>query len=233
MKIYRREDWLGYYFMTTKRNGLFSASLMIPDMNTLQLNACWLGDAEEKKAWDEAVEVSPELTNKFNAWIGQKGNYERISEILIETLGVTQEEIDEVYGRDAEMMDFTREIAEQGSNFTLSDYELKELYRKTKMYMKIWDGDKRRVKKYLIEHGDIGIRWNDAMVDVFGGDNPTKRMLYHDFHSHWGDVLDMLIDEAVKKYPDENDFDLAYYYVKDGVNDAKNWLRVKEKTAEE
>ena len=233
MKIYRRKDWLDYYFMTTRKNGLFSASLSIPDMDTLRLNACWIGNPEEEKAWEEAIDVPDDLCKEFNTWIGQKGNYEHISEVLKKVLGITQEEIDKVYHHDLDMMAFVNEIAEEGSNFKLTSYEMEELYRNTERYMKVWNGDKERVKKYLIEHGDVGLHTDGALVDVFGVTNPTKRKLLHDFHNHWGDVLDMLIDEAVEKYPDENDFDLAYYYVKDGVNDARNWLRVKEKTAED
>lgn len=233
MKIYRREKYLDYYFMTTRANGLFVASLEIPDMNTLQICPCMIGTEEEDKAWEEAVEVPVYYRNKFNIWHDKKNNYEQISEILREVLGVTQEEIDKVYERDLEMMGFTREIAEDGTRgkYELSNYELKELYRKTKYYMGYWDGDKQRVKNYLIEHGEVGFHWDGALVDVFGEMHPTKRKLYHDFHNNWGDTLDELIDKAVEIFPDEKDFDHAYYYVREGLRDPSIWK--KEKTAED
>lgn len=237
MKIYRREDWLDYYFMTTKENGLFCASLQIPDIDTLRINPCMIGLEEEEKAWNESVEVPVEERDKFNKWINRKGNYEHISEVLRNVLGVDQEEIDKVYDRDPEMMKFTEEIAQEGSRYPLMFIEYEKLYRDVKYHMGIWNNDKERVKKYLIEHGNVGFKRDGKLVDIFGEMHPTKRKLYRDFSDWWGawnGLLDKLIEEAVEKYPDENDFDKAYYYVNEIFNDPeKRKAKEQEKTAEE
>lgn len=241
MKIYRRTEkdgWIDYYFMTTKKNGLFCASLEIPDIDTLQINATWVGQEVEDKAWEESVEVPVEERDKFNIWINREGNYEHISEVLRNVLGVDQEEIDKVYDRDPEMVDFTQEIVDEGmKNIFLTDYEFKSLYRKVKYHMNIWNNDKERVKKYLIEHGDVGFHHDGKLIDIFGEMHPTKRKLYRDFSDWWGawnDLLDDLIEEAVEKYPDENDFDKAYYYVKEEFeNPERRKAKEQEKTAEE
>ncbi len=83
--------------------------------------------------------------------------------------------------------------------------------------MSIWLNDKDRVKEYVERHGDMRriFAFHHKMVDVFGEMHPTKRMLLHEFSDDWGDELDKVIEEAVKKYPDQYDFDLAYYYVKE------------------
>lgn len=55
------------------------------------------------------------------------------------------------------------------------------------------------------------------MVDIFGECNPTKRNLLHDFYNHLGEELYDVIDKAIEVYPDEKDFDKAFYYVRDNI----------------
>ena len=95
-----------------------------------------------------------------------------------------------------------------------------KLYHKARWYLNIWNGDKERAKKYMKER-DIPelFSYDNTMVDVFGECHPTKRMLLHEFHDFWGDRLNKIIDEAVEKYPENNDFDLAYYYTRDKLKD--------------
>lgn len=212
MKIYYRESYPNFYFMTRRENGLWCMNLQIPDIDTLVLCECCIGVEEEDKAWEEAVEASAEDTKIFDTFYDKKGNYQTISNVLKSVFSVTQEEIDKIYDRNPEMMEFTKELA---VHYKISDYEVCELYRKVKRHMNTWSGDKERVKKYLIEHGDIGIKIDGTIVDIFGECHPTARLLLHDFHNYWGKELDALVEEAVEKYPDENDFDLAYYYVKE------------------
>lgn len=215
MKIYHRKSYPGFYFMTRRENGLWCMDLQIPDIDTLVLCECFIGAEEENKAWEEAVEVSAEDTKIFDTFYDKKGNYKIISNVLKNVFDVTQEEIDKIYDRNPEMLEFTREIA-GAVRYEISDYEVRELYRKVKRYMNIWNGDKERVKKYLVEHGDIGFRRDGTIVDIFGECHSTARLLLYDFHDRWGDdELDALIEEAVEKYPDKDDFDLAYYYVKE------------------
>lgn len=200
--------------MTRRENGLWCMDLQIPDIDTLVLCECYIGAEEEDKAWEEAVEVSTEDTKIFDTFYNKKGNYQIISNVLKNVFGVTQEEIDKIYDRNPEMLELTKEIAST-ARYEISNYEMRELYRKVKRHMNRWNGDRERVKKYLIEHGDVGFRWDGTMVDIFSKCHPTARLLLRDFHNRWGDELDALVEEAVEKYPNEDDFDLAYYYVKE------------------
>jgi hypothetical protein len=79
-----------------------------------------------------------------------------------------------------------------------------------------------RVKNYLKEHGDLDVFHRDhVMVDIFGCDDNRRYRLLHDFHDWWGDDLDKFIDEAVEKYPEDNDFDKRYHYVNEQLKNRR------------
>lgn len=222
MKIYYNHDESRpkFYFMTWRDNGLFCFSLKVPDMNTLQLCECWTGD--DDKIFEEAIQI-PELFNhQFNLIYNQKNNYDGISRILQEVFNIDYRIIDKAYDRDLDRADFIKDVMSgtEDRHFGNDSYLFNKLYDSAKYYFHIWDEDKERVKKYMREH-DIPEFWScdGALVDVFGECHPTKRHLLHEFHDSWGDRLDKIVDEAVKKYPDKNDFDLAYYYTRDKLKD--------------
>ena len=222
MKIYYNhdEECPSFYFMTRRDNGLFCFSLQVPDMNTLQLCECLVGD--EDKIFEEATQI-PELFNhQFNLIYKQKNNYDGISRILQEIFNIDYRIIDKAYDRDLVLADFVKDVMSVMKNDydRNSSYKFGELYRKAKYYLHIWDGDKERAEKYMREHDIPELSSHDmTLVDVFGEMHPTKRQLLHEFHDSWGNRLDRIIDEAVEKYPDKDDFDLAYYYTRDRLKD--------------
>ena len=106
------------------------------------------------------------------------------------------------------------------------------LYREAKSLLGTWDNDVERVKKYIIEHEVEKCRsFYHAMVDVFGECHPTKRKLLHDFYHQWGDDLDNVIEKSIELYPDEKDFDKAFYYTRDAMENlrGKKMKLLKEK----
>lgn len=224
MKIYYNHDEERpyFYFMTWRDNGLFCFTLNVPDMNTLQLCECSVGTKErEDKIFEEATQI-PELFNhQFNLIYKQKNNYDGISRILQEVFNIDYRIIDKAYDRDLARAEFVKEVMVEMKNRYYGDsFYFSHLYDKARWYLNIWNGDKERTKKYMIEHDIPELHSIDhALVDIWGEMHPTKRRLLHEFHNHWGDHLDKIIDEAVEKYPDKDDFDLAYYYTRDKLEE--------------
>ena len=225
MKIYYNhdEERPSFYFMTWRENGLFCFNLKVPDMNTLELFGCSVVTKEdEDRIFEEATQI-PELFNhQFNLICKKKNNYDGISRILQEVFNIDYRVIDKAYDRDLDRADFIKDVMFEikDNHYRNDSYYFNKLYDKAKYYLRIWNGDKERAKKYMREH-DIPEFWSmdGTLVDVFGECHPTKRHLLHEFHDSWGDRLDKIIDEAVEKYPDKNDFDLAYYYTRDKLKD--------------
>lgn len=221
MKIYynHNEKNPHFYFMTWKENGLFCFSLDAPDMNTLQLCPCSTG--EDDKIFEEATQISELFNHQFNLICKKKNNYDGISRILQEVFDIDYTVIDKAYDRNLDLAEFVKEVMAEMKNKYYSDsFYFSQLYDKARWYLDIWNGDKERAKKYMIEHDIPDLHSNDgALVDVFGECHPTKRHLLYEFHDYWSDHLDKIIDEAVEKYPDKNDFDLAYYYTRDKLKE--------------
>ena len=222
MKIYYNhdEEHPRFYFMTWRDNGLFCFSLKVPDMNTLELCECWTGD--DDKIFEEATQI-PELFNhQFNLIYKQKNNYDGISRILQEIFNIDYRIIDKAYDRDLALAGFVKDVISEIKNDydRNSSYNFKELYRKAKRYLGIWNNDKERAKKYMREHDIPELRsYDNTMVDIWGECHPTMRFLLYEFHDFWGDRLEKIIEEAVEQYPDKDDFDLAYYYTRDKLKD--------------
>ena len=225
MKIYYNHDESRpeFYFMTWRDNGLFCFSLEMPEMDTLQLYACSVGtNEEEDKIFEEATQISELFNHQFNLICKKEHNYDGISRILQEVFNIDYKVIDRAYDRDLALGEFVKDSMSEikDDNYRKSSYYFRELYYNARRYLSIWNGDKERAKKYIREH-DIPEFWSydHTMVDIWGEMHPTKRMLLHEFHDYWGDRLDKIIDEAVEKYPENNDFDLAYYYTKEKLKD--------------
>lgn len=216
MRIYYKKDNPGFYFMTRKENGLWCFDLDLPDVDTLKLCECHLGYPGQDKAFEEAADVSDELTAKFNKVYNKRDNYTDICEILNTMFGVSQEELDDIYDRDPEMVKKTQDVMNfclDGRTTLLPSYYFRKTYQKVRHLLSIWDNDLDRVKNYLKEHGDLDFHWDGAMVDIFGCDDNRVRSLLYDFHDWWGDDLDEFINESIELYPEDNDFDKRYYFV--------------------
>lgn len=225
MKIYYKKDRPGFYFMTSKENGLWCFNPEMPDIDTLKLCECYLGYGEQDKAFEEAVEVPNDLMVRFNKVYYKKNNYADVCEILKAVFDVTQEELDEMYEHDPEMIAKTQEVmvfCSEGTIIPRDNFFFRQAHQKVRYLLSIWNGDLDRVKNYLKEHGDLDVfRHDNAMVDVFGCEDNRVRSLLYDFHSWWGDDLDEFIEEAVKEYPEDNDFDKRYHYVKEQLKNRR------------
>lgn len=203
--------------MTRKENCLWCFSPRIPDIDTLQLCECCLGKYEDQ-AWEEAVDVPQELMVRFNSIYSKKNNYQDVCEILKTVFDVSQEELDKIYEHDPEAIERTKEVIKFCTNRETYDYLFRQTHQKVRHLLSIWDNDLDRVKNYMKEHGDLDIfRHDGAMVDVFGCEDNRVRSLLYDFHNDWGDDLDKFIEEAVEKYPEDNDFDKRYHYVNEKI----------------
>ena len=212
MKIYYRKDSPGFYFMTRKENGLWCFSPEIPDIDTLQLCECSLGKYEDQ-AFEEAVEVPHDLMVKFNSIYNKKNNYADVCEILKTVFDVSQEELDEMYEHDPEMIAKTKEVIDFCTTGKIASFFFRQTHQKVRHLLSIWDNDLDRVKNYMKEHGDLDFNWDGAMVDIFGCEDKRRYCLLDDFHNHWGDDLDNFINESIEMYPEYNDFDKRYHYV--------------------
>ena len=224
MKIYYRKDYPNFYFMTRRENGLWCFSPETPDIDTLQLCECCLGKYEDQ-AWEEAVDVPNELMKRFNSIYYKKNNYKDVCEILKTVFDVSQEELDEIYEHDPELVAKTQEVMDfclEGKTLIHDNFFFRQTHQKVRHLLSIWDNDLDRVKNYIKEHGDLDIFHHDgAMVDVFGCEDNRVRSLLYDFHNWWGDDLDEIIEEAVEKYPEDNDFDKRYHYVNEQLKNRR------------
>lgn len=111
-------------------------------------------------------------------------------------------------------------IKKSGFENQIRDYHRQEILDDVKVYMSYW-GDKERVMEYVLKHNFYTkyLSFNMCMVDVFGVKHPTAFKLYHDFHNMWGKELDEVIAEAIELYPDEFDFDKAFYYTEEKMKE--------------
>ena len=220
MKIYYRKDSPGFYFMTRKENGLWCFSPEIPDIDTLQLCECSLGKYDDQ-AFEEAVEVPHDLMVKFNSIYNKKNNYADVCEILKTVFDVSQEELDEMYEHDPEMIAKTKEVIDFCMVGKIASFFFRQTHQKVRHLLSIWDNDLDRVKNYMKEHGDLDFNWDGAMVDIFGCEDKRRYCLLDDFHNHWGDDLDNLINESIEMYPEYNDFDKRYHYVNEKLKNRR------------
>lgn len=225
MKIYKSKH--GYfYFGQSKENGWFSFHNNVPKIDTFNLCPSSFGYNEEKSAWDEAIDISQDIEIKvFNKFARRTNNYKDLCD-FIKTYypDTTQDELNKQYDYYPELIKLTDEIIKK-SNRSINDFFYEEIYRDVKSHMREWDYDKERVTKFVIEH-DIPEHtcFYHAMVDVFGCEDARRSWLLHEFYNDWGTSLDNIITESIEFYPEQNDFDKRYYYVKDKLNE----LRIKD-----
>jgi hypothetical protein len=226
MKIYKSKHG-HFYFGQTKENGWFSFHNNVPKIDTFNLCPSGFDYNEEKSAWDEAIDISQDIEIKvFNKFARRTNNYKDLCD-FVKTYypNTTQEELDEQYNYHPEFVRLTDEIIEKSKNSIISDYQYEEIYMDVRNHMNTWNGDIERVTKFVIEH-DIPEHtcYYHDIVDVFGCEDNRRRWLLHEFYNDWGTSLDNIITESIEFYPEQNDFDKRYYYVKDKLNK----LRIKD-----
>ena len=218
MVIYRSQHG-SFYFGQKKENGWFHFSNRCPDIDTLDLNPCMFGNEEEKYAWENGINVPKEKEAKFNTIFSKKNNYKDICDFIKSFYEVNQEELDKEFDYHPDIIKLTKSIISENKRYNreIDDYCFEQIYWKIKSYIHSWGKDVKRIKTYVKEHRDIeNIMFPDmTMVDVFNEPNPAKSGLLYEFYRDWGDTLDKYIDEAVELYPDADDFDKRFYYVKE------------------
>lgn len=104
------------------------------------------------------------------------------------------------------------------ANFTLD--ERVRLNSSLQKYTKLWPDQEERVTRYFNEYILPRMQEKQPVIrDVFEED-VKKRTLLKQFYDYDGDEnLECCIDNAIEEYPDENDFDLRYYYVKEQLGE--------------
>lgn len=222
MKIYKTKSG-GFWFAQTKENGWFCFSSTPPDINTLNLCPGMFGNQEEQTAWNEGVDIPKDVeVNVFNKFAKKKYNYTDVCE-FIKTYypNTTQEELDREYNHYPELIELTNQFIQE-YNGSVYEFYYRQIYQDVRLHMKEWDNDIERVKKYVIEHDIPSIMsFDNKMVDVFGCEDVRRSWLLHEFYNDWGTSLDNIITESIEFYPEQNDFDKRYYYVKDKLNESR------------
>ena len=122
------------------------------------------------------------------------------------------------------MIDYQPDIFEVTKAFwSPDDYRFKRLYGKVRYYMNIWDNDVERVMEYI---NKVVVPKEESksicvpMIDVWDEDS-RRASLHRQFFntcSLFEDIYDTTIQEAVDKFPAENDFDKRYYYVAENLH---------------
>lgn len=223
MKIYRNKS--GYFwFYQNDENGWFCFYCQLPKINTLILGPGGFGYEEELEAVSHGARTIRDADEKFFNQIAQmENNYNDVCEFIKGYYPeCEQDELDKQFQHYPDILKFTYYIvANSGRDIHLSEFRLGELYRLVKSHMDMWDGDKARVKKYVVEHDLDKILIHDStMVDVWDCQNVTKRFLLREFYGYWGMFnLEEHIEESIELYPVEKDYDKAFYYVRDKLNE--------------
>ena len=237
MKIYKSKHG-SFYFGQTPENGWFSFHSHPPDIDDLKLCASSFNSNEEKVAWSHGVAVDiPEDIERsvFNKFVNNPtGNYQAVCDFIRTYYPeTTQEELDNEFQHYPHIIELVDSVVNNLEWWdSMHAWHYSSLYREAKSLLGTWDNDVERVKKYIIEHEVEKCRsFYHAMVDVFGECHPTKRKLLHDFYHQWGDDLDNVIEKSIELYPDEKDFDKAFYYTRDAMENlrGKKMKLLKEK----
>lgn len=227
MKIYKAKNG-GFWFYQNEENGWFCFYSTMPNKETLRLAPGYFGEDEEMTlAVHNAITVSYSDAKNFNRIAQMENNYKDVCDFIRQFYPeTTQKQLDNLFDYDVELIRLTNEIIDKSGKRERIDgftYTYEEIYRDVKQHMKEWDGDIERVTNFVILHDiDKHLAYDHTLVDVWGKMHQTKRYLLHEFHSYWNMFnLEEHIAESVKLYPDEKDYDKAYYYVKEKLNEER------------
>lgn len=218
LKIYK--SGFGGFFFAKQKDDWWTLHSQPTDIGTYRLCASSLGCEEERSAFDKAVEVSSADEVYFDKIAREDNNFEKIKSFLQRFFDVDDAEMAKTFGYCPDIVQLTKEIVdESGYKERVDDWTFGKIFRDVKRLVGVWNQDKDRVKAYAKNRGIVqeNVFREDVMVDVRCRDH-HKRDLLRDFHAYWKDSrLGRIVDRACEKYPEENDFDKRYAYVKDKI----------------
>lgn len=186
---------------------------IVPNPKTLHICRCYMGYKEEQTAWDKAIELSEEDNKNFERWFNLDDNYDVICGLIKKYIPeLSQEDLDNMLDYHPDMIELTKKF------WSPDEFGFEGIYHAVQSYMRTWDNDIERVTEYMnkvVVPEKKRSDYDHRMIDVWD-DDPRKTMLYMEFFddcSLFGDICDAIIQEAVDKFPAENDFDKRHYYV--------------------
>jgi hypothetical protein len=186
---------------------------IVPNPKTLQLCRCSFGYYEEQTAWDKAIELSEEDNKNFERWFNLDDNYDVICGLIKKYIPeLSQEDLDNMLDYHPDMIELTKKF------WSPDEFDFKGMYHAVQSYMRTWNNDVERVTEYMnkvVVPKEKSRAICRPMIDVWDEDSRRAR-LYREFFdgcSFFDDICDVIIQEAVDKFPAENDFDKRYYYV--------------------
>lgn len=212
------------------------ASDIVPNPKNLHLCSCSIGYKEEQTARDKAIELSEEDNKNFERWFNLDDNYDVICGLIKKYIPeLSQEDLDNMLDYHPDMIELTKKF------WSPDEFDFRAMYHAVQTYMRTWDNDVERVTEYMnkVVVPKEKRKWHDhRMIDVWD-DDQRRAMLYREFFddcSLFNDICDAIIQEAVDKFPAENDFDKRHYYVAEKFHACKEErlkaLREKKKIKE-
>lgn len=185
---------------------------IVPNPKTLHICCCSFG-YEEQTAWDKAIELSEEDNKNFERWFNLDDNYDVICGLIKKYIPeLSQEDLDNMLDYHPDMIELTKKF------WSPDEFDFEGMYHAIQSYMRTWDNDVERVTEYMnrvVVPKEKRQVYDHRMIDVWD-DDPRRAMLYRAFFDDcrlFNDICDAIIQEAVDKFPAENDFDKRHYYV--------------------
>lgn len=226
LKIYKSGH--GQFYFAKCDGDWWSLCSNASDIGTYRLCESCFGYEEEKDAWKKAIEVSCVDEVYFDRIAREDSNYVKIREFIQRFFRISDEEAAESFGYHPEIVELAYQVVgESELKANVDSYVFNQIYNKVKYLYSVWSGDGDRVKAYARKRDMVReyVFRDHVIIDVRCRDH-HKRDLLRDFHNCWNDKrLKGVIREACKKYPEEDDFDKRYAYVKDKIKKKQ----VKEK----
>ena len=238
MKAYKHQDgtYISYVFNDEKDNTLFTFNISWPDYHSLQLCETFFGSEKNPQIVSNLQPVPKELEKKFNSIYNQKDNFVDVKNLILELFDTTEEEIDSSFMFNIELADFASQLLDEYDDSQFyRDLYLYDVYRDVKEYYELWNGDKDRIRTYMLQHGiERHTHHSHVMIDIWDCPNENRRFLLHEYYASWGKDLDKILDQVIEKYPDRVDFDKAYYMCAELLEKQreKNFEELKKKHSE-
>ena len=187
---------------------------IVPNPKTLHICRCYMGYDEEQTARDKAIELSEEDNKNFERWFNLDDNYDVICGLIKKYIPeLSQEDLDNMLDYHPDMIELTKKF------WSPDEFDFRGMYHSVQTYMRTWDNDVERVTEYMnkvVVPKEKQKYYCHRLIDVWD-DDQRRANLYRDFFDECSflddDICDTIIQEAVDKFPAENDFDKRHYYV--------------------